>query len=43
MNLIKKQRLIGLAAVFAVLLTVYFVALYKLQIIEGERKAATTW
>ena len=37
MNLIKKQRLIGLAAVFAVLLTVYFVALYKLQIIEGEK------
>lgn len=37
MNLIKKQRLIGLAAVFAVLLTVYVVALYKLQIIEGEK------
>ncbi len=37
MNLIKKQRLIGLAAVFAVLLMVYVVALYKLQIIEGEK------
>lgn len=37
MNVIKKERLIALAAVFAVLLTVYFVALYKLQIIEGEK------
>ena len=37
MNIIKKERLIALAAVFAVLLTVYIVALYKLQIIEGEK------
>lgn len=37
MNIIKKERLIALAAVFGVLLTVYFVALYKLQIIEGEK------
>lgn len=37
MNVIKKQRLIALAAFFAVLLTVYVVALYKLQIIEGEK------
>lgn len=37
MNIIKKERLIALAAVFAILLTVYFVALYKLQIIEGEK------
>ena len=37
MNIIKKERLIALAAVFVVLLTVYIVALYKLQIIEGEK------
>ena len=37
MNLIKKDRLTILAAVFAVLLIVYLVALYKLQIIEGEK------
>ena len=37
MNVIKKDRLIILAAVFAVLLIVYLVALYKLQIIEGEK------
>lgn len=37
MNTIKKDRLIILAAVFAVLLIVYLVALYKLQIIEGEK------
>ncbi len=46
MNIIKKERLIALALVFAMLITVYVVALYKLQIIEGEstmRKAATTW
>ncbi len=36
MNAIKKDRLIILAAVFAILLVVYFVFLYKLQIIEGE-------
>lgn len=36
MNVIKKDRLIILAALFAILLTVYFVFLYKLQIIEGE-------
>ncbi len=36
MNIIKKDRLIALALVFAILLTVYVVALYKLQIIEGE-------
>ena len=37
MNIIKKERLIALAAVFVLLLTVYVVALYKLQIIEGEK------
>lgn len=37
MNIIKKERVIALAALFAVLLTVYIVALYKLQIIEGEK------
>lgn len=37
MNIIKKERLIALAVLFAVLLAVYFVALYKLQIIEGEK------
>ncbi len=37
MNIIKKDRLIVLAAVFAVLLAVYFIFLYKLQIIEGEK------
>ena len=37
MNIIKKERLIALALVFAILLTVYTVALYKLQIIEGEK------
>ena len=37
MNVIKKDRLIILAAAFAVLLIVYLVALYKLQIIEGEK------
>ncbi len=37
MNIIKKERLIALALVFAILLTVYLVALYKLQIIEGEK------
>ena len=36
MNTINKDRLIILAAVFAILLVVYFVFLYKLQIIEGE-------
>ena len=36
MNIIKKERLIALALVFAMLITVYVVALYKLQIIEGE-------
>lgn len=36
MNIIKKERLIALGAVFAVLLAVYIVSLYKLQIIEGE-------
>lgn len=36
MNIIKKERLIALGAVFAVLLAVYIVFLYKLQIIEGE-------
>ena len=35
MNTIKKDRLIILAALFAILLVVYFVFLYKLQIIEG--------
>ena len=37
MNIIKKERLIALALVFAMLITVYIVALYKLQIIEGEK------
>lgn len=37
MNIIKKDRIIVLAALFAVLITVYLVALYKLQIIEGEK------
>ena len=37
MNIIKKERLIALALVFAMLITVYVVALYKLQIIEGEK------
>lgn len=37
MNIIKKERLIALALLFALLLAVYFVALYKLQIIEGEK------
>ena len=36
MNTIKKDRLIILTAVFAILLVVYLVFLYKLQIIEGE-------
>lgn len=36
MNIIKKERLILLAAFFAVLLAVYLIFLYKLQIIEGE-------
>ena len=46
MNIIKKERLIALALVFAMLITVYVVALYKLQIIEGEsitKKAAIIW
>ena len=37
MNIIKKERLIALALVFAMLITVYVVALYKLQKIEGEK------
>lgn len=37
MNVIKKDRLLILASVFAVLLVVYIVFLYKLQIVEGER------
>ena len=37
MNIIKKERLIALALVFAMLIMVYVVALYKLQIIEGEK------
>lgn len=36
MNIIKKDRIAVLAAVLAVLLVVYIIALYKLQIIEGE-------
>lgn len=36
MNIIKKDRVAVLAAVLAVLLVVYMVALYKLQIIEGK-------
>jgi penicillin-binding protein 2 len=37
MNIIKKERLIALTLIFAILLTVYVVALYRLQIIEGEK------
>lgn len=36
-RIIKKDRILILAAVFAILLTVYLVFLYKLQIIDGER------
>ena len=36
MNIIKKDRIAVLAAMLAVLLVVYIIALYKLQIIEGE-------
>lgn len=37
MNVIKRDRLIVLAALLVVLLAVYFIFLYKLQIIEGEK------
>ena len=36
MKLIKKDRLFALGAVFVLLLVIYFVFLYKLQIVEGE-------
>jgi len=36
-NIIKKSRLLSLAAVLLVLLTVYLVELYKLQIVEGQK------
>lgn len=36
-NVIKKDRLLILGAILALLLVVYLVFLYKLQIIEGER------
>ncbi len=36
-NIIKKSRLITLAAVLLVLLVVYVVSLYKLQIVEGRK------
>lgn len=35
-NIIKKERLIGLGAVLAILFVIYMVFLYKLQIVEGE-------
>lgn len=36
-NIIKKSRLISLAAVLLILLVVYLISLYKLQIVEGKK------